>query len=482
VAIAKTEASGGRQLLPEVLAFSSSLALDKALLLEDIVGSMAHVLMLARQGIVPKEVARSIRDGLASVYEEVQAGRLQLPDEEDVHMAVEAELSARIGAPAARLHTARSRNDQVSTDLRLHIREASAEVLRHLAELLEVLVGRMDAQGALLLPSYTHRQRAQPVTLGFWLAAHGAALARDVELFGFVQKQLGLSSLGCGAIAGTSLPINRELSAELLGFGGGATHNAMDTVGDRDFGMDYLYAASRLMVHLSRLSTDVIDYTSLEFGFAVLDGEIACGSSMMPQKRNPDVFELIRGKSGRALGNLLGLMSTLKGLPAGYNRDLQEDRQALLETGPMLKACLHILSLAMPRLHFNAQRCKAALEDGYTQATDLAERLVKKGLAFREAYQAVGTLVRRCQEANLPLSQATLQMATAIHPAFDEGVMQSLLPENSVLHKASLGSCSPQALKLQRQMLLDAASQAKTLASEVVGLEVLYAKLKEVVL
>lgn len=467
--------------MPEVLAFSSSLALDKALLLEDIVGSMAHVLMLAHQGIVPKEVARSIRDGLASVYEEVQAGRLQLPDEEDVHMAVEAELSTRIGAPAARLHTARSRNDQVSTDLRLHIREASAEVLRRLAELLEVLVARMDAQGELLLPSYTHRQRAQPVTLGFWLASHGAALARDVELFGFVLGQLGLSSLGCGAIAGTSLPIDRELSAKLLGFVG-PTHNAMDTVGDRDFGMDYLYAASRLMLHLSRLSTDVIDYTSSEFGFALLDGEIACGSSMMPQKRNPDVFELIRGKSGRALGNLLGLMSTMKGLPAGYNRDLQEDRQALLETGPMLKACLHILGLAMPRLHFSAQRCKAALEDGYTQATDLAERLVKKGVAFREAYQAVGSLVRRCQEANLPLAKATLEMALAIHSAFDEETMESLLPENSVLHKASLGSCSPEALRLQRQMLWEAAGKAKALAGEVVGLKALYAQLKEVFL
>jgi argininosuccinate lyase len=481
VAIAKTEASGGRQLLPEVLAFSSSLALDKALLFEDIVGSMAHVLMLAKQGIVPKEVAYTIREGLVSIFEEARAGRLQLPEEEDVHMAVEAELSARIGAPAARLHTARSRNDQVSTDLRLHLRACTAEVLRHLAKLLEVLVSRMDAQGELLLPSYTHRQRAQPVTLGFWLASHGAALARDVELFGFVLKQLRWCSLGAGAIAGTSLPIEREYSAALLGFAG-PTHNAMDTVGDRDFGMDYLYAASRLMLHLSRLSTDVIDYTSSEFGFAVLDGEIACGSSMMPQKRNPDVFELIRGKSGRALGNLLGLMSTMKGLPAGYNRDLQEDRQALLETGPMLNSCLQVLSVAMPRLHFDARRCKAALEDGYAQATDLAEALVKKGVAFREAYQAVGSLVRRCQEAGLSLSRATVEMAKSIHPAFGEEVMQGLLPENSVLHKASLGSCSPRALQLQRQMLLDAAGLAQTLASEVVGLEVLYEKLKEVCL
>jgi len=476
VAIAKTEASGGLKLLPEVLAFSSSLVLDKSLLLEDIVGSMAHVVMLAQQGIVPKEVAFQIREGLVSIFEEAREGRLKLPDEEDVHMAVEAELLTRIGAPSARLHTARSRNDQVSTDLRLHLRACTAEVLRRLAELLEVLVGRMEAQGELLLPSYTHRQRAQPVTLGFWLASHGAALARDVELFGFVLKQLRLCSLGSGAIAGTSLPIERALSAQLLGFEG-PTHNAMDTVGDRDFGMDYLYAASRLMLHLSRLSTDVIDYTSLEFGFAVLSGEIACGSSMMPQKRNPDIFELIRGKSGRALGNLLGLMSTLKGLPSGYNRDLQEDRQALLETGPMLNACLQVLSLAMPRLHFDEQRCRAALEDGYTQATDLAEALVKKGVAFREAYQAVGSLVRKCQEANLPLSKASPQMAASIHPALDT---EALSPENSVLHKASLGSCSPRALQLQRQMLLDAALLAKTLAGEVVALEVLYAKLKEV--
>ncbi|MCL2011225.1 MAG: argininosuccinate lyase [Cystobacterineae bacterium] len=479
MAIAKTEASGGHQLLPEVLAFSSSLALDKALLLEDIVGSLAHVLMLAKQGIVPKEVAHSIREGLVSICEEARAGSLKLPEEEDIHMAVEAELSARIGAPAARLHTARSRNDQVSTDLRLHVRESTAEVLRHLSTLLEVLVSRMDAQGTLLLPSYTHRQRAQPVTLGFWLASHGAALARDVELFGFVLKQLRLCSLGAGAIAGTSLPIERAFSAALLGFEG-PTHNAMDTVGERDFGMDYLYAASRLMLHLSRLCADVIDYTSLEFGFAVLDGEIACGSSMMPQKRNPDIFELIRGKSGRALGNLLSLMSTMKGLPAGYNRDLQEDRQALLETGPMLNSCLQVLGLAMPRLHFDAGRCKVALEDGYTQATDLAEALVKKGMAFREAYQAVGSLVRRCQEAGIFLSKATVEMAKTIHPAFDEETMKGLLPENSVMHKASLGSCSPEALWLQRQMLLDAAGLAQTLADEVVGLDVLYAKLKEV--
>jgi argininosuccinate lyase len=479
--LAKTEASGGPGLLPQVMAFSSSLALDRQLLREDLVGSLAHVTMLGRTGVIPKDAATAIRGGLIALWDRADAGTLALPDEEDVHMAVEVELNRTIGAPAALLHSARSRNDQVATDLRLHVRESVARALAAVSGFVGELVQRARAEHDLILPAYTHRQRAQPVSLAYWLASYGAAFLRDAQLLGFVLEQCRLSPLGVGAISGTSLGIDRELTRTLLGFDG-ATLNGLDTVGDRDFALDYLYATARLMVHASRLSTDLIDFTTSEFGFATLSGDISMGSSMMPQKKNPDVFELLRGKSGKAIGNLVGLLVTVKGLPGGYNRDLQEDRAALLETGPLLHGSLEVLRLALPRVTFNRARCRAAVDEGFTQATDLAEALVKQGMPFRRAYQVVGSLVRRCQEQGLTLSQATVALGQSVDPALDAATLAVLDAAGAVARKQSAGSTGPQAVAAQLDAL---AAQAQALGEKsktVPRLDVVYARLKEAAL
>ncbi|HSP78262.1 MAG TPA: argininosuccinate lyase, partial [Myxococcaceae bacterium] len=422
--IAKTAASGGPGLLPEVLAFSSSLALDKALLREVLVGSIAHLTMLARTGIIPSEDARAIREQLVAIWKAAEAGTLTLADEEDVHMAVEAELTRILGERAGLLHTARSRNDQVALDLHLHVREKVAEALEVLATLLEGLTARAEAERETILPSDTHRQRAQPISLAYQLCGYGAMFARDVEALGFVLEQASALPLGVGAIGGTSLPIDREVTRELLRFPR-LTLNGLDTVGDRDFAMDFAYAAMRSLLHASRVATDMYDFASPEFGFLRLDGEIACGSSMMPQKRNPDVFELIRGRAGRAVGNLTQLAVLTKGLPGGYSRDLQEDRQVLLETGPLLTSVLSMLHLALGKVHFDRERCFAAVESDYMQATDVAEALALKGVPFRTAYKAVGALVRACQEKGLPLAKVTLELAQSVDARFDEEVLKS---------------------------------------------------------
>ena len=444
--LAKTEASGGPGLLPEVLAFSSSLALDKQLLREDLVGSIAHVTMLGRTGVIPAAEARAIRAGLVSLWERAEAGTLTLPQEEDVHMAVEVELNRTIGAPAALLHSARSRNDQVATDLRLHVREVAALALEAVTALIGELVTRARMEKDVILPSYTHRQRAQPISLAYWFASYGAAFLRDAQAFVFVLEQCRLLPLGVGAISGSSLPIDREISRQLLGFEG-VTLNGMDTVGDRDFALDLLYATARFFVHASRLSTDLIDFSTQEFGFASLSGDISMGSSMMPQKKNPDVFELIRGKSGKAMGNLMGLLATVKGLPGGYNRDLQEDRASLLETGPLLLGSLSVLRLALPRVTFHPEKCRVGVDEGFTQATDLAEALVKKGMPFRKAYQVVGSLVRRCQEQGLNLRQASVELAQTIDLSLDAATLSVLEPAGAVARKRSAGSTGPAAVE-----------------------------------
>lgn len=461
MALAKTDASGGSGLLPEVLQFSSSLSLDRHLLREDLVGSLAHVTMLGRTKVIPEADAKAIRDGLIEIWKRADAGKLELPDEEDVHMAVEVELNRTIGAPAALLHSARSRNDQVATDLRLHVREVAAKALEQITGLISELVTRARAEKDLILPSYTHRQRAQPVSLAYWLASYGSAFLRDAQALVFVLEQCKRLPLGVGAISGTSLPIDREVTRQLLGFEG-VTLNGMDTVGDRDFALDLLYATARFFVHASRLSTDLIDFTTQEFGFASLSGDISMGSSMMPQKKNPDVFELIRGKSGKAIGNLMGLLTTVKGLPGGYNRDLQEDRASLLETGPMLLTTLSVLRLSLPRVTFHPEKCRSGLEEGFTQATDLAEALVKKGMPFRKAYMAAGALVKRVQEKGITLRAATVELAQSVDPAFDASVLSVLEPAGAVARKASAGSTGPDAVEATLRTL---ETEAKALAA-----------------
>jgi argininosuccinate lyase len=478
--IAKTAAGGGPALDAEVLAFTSSLEQDRLLLREDLVGSLAHLTMLARQRLIPSESAQALHRGLVQLWEDAEAGSWRPAEgEEDVHMAVEAELTRRLGAEAGHLHTARSRNDQVALDLRLHVREQVAEGLEAVAGLVEALVARAEADASVLLPGYTHRQRAQPISAGYWWCASASMFARDIDALGFVHGQLDASPLGVGALAGTSLATDRDIPRTLLGFSR-LTLNGLDTVGDRDFALDFAYAVARCLLHAGRLATDVIDFSSAEFRFLKLSDAIACGSSLMPQKRNPDVFELVRGKGGPALGNLMALLSVVKGLPLGYNRDLQEDRGPLLSAGPLLLAVVRALRTALPHLAFDANTTVRALEGDYTQATDVAEALVREGVPFRTAYQLVGTLVSQAQALGKPLGAVALAAARAIDARLEPALAHSRDVRASVASRESAGGTGPVAVSRQVTALRAAAAQGRALATSTPRLGQLFLGLKQV--
>ena len=446
--IARTSATGAGGMLPELLAWSSSFRDDRALVREDLVGSAAHVTMLARTGIVSAADARRLRDALRALYQEACAGTLELPsDEEDVHMAVEAELGKRVGAVAARLHTARSRNDQVALDLRLHVRDQGVALVGEVAALIDALAERASREKEVLLPAYTHRQRAQPVSGAFLVASWGIGLARAVEAVNFGLDQIEMP-LGSGACSGTSLPIDRALVARLFA-PWEPTRNALHTVGDRDFALDWTWGVARVVLALGRLATDVVDFSTSEFALVRLDGAIAAGSSMMPQKKNPDVFELIRGKSARAIGNVVAMLTLMKGLASGYNRDQQEDRLPLLEAGPLARGCTRVASLAIEHVEFDGERGQRALDEGFTQATDLAEALVRRGVAFREAYKAVGALVALAVREGVALRSIDAARASELHPALDAQTLRALDPAAAVAAKESLGGTGPRSVDAQ---------------------------------
>jgi argininosuccinate lyase len=459
-------------MLPELLAWSSSFRDDRALIREDVVGSAAHVTMLARTGIISGTDARILRDALRALYDQARAGTLDLPaDEEDVHMAVEAELGKRVGAVAARLHTARSRNDQVALDLRLHVRDQGVALVGELAALIEALADRAAREKDVLIPAYTHRQRAQPVSAAFLVAAWGVGLARAADVIAFGLDQIEMP-LGSGACSGTSLPIDRALVARLFA-PWAPTRNALHTVGDRDFALDWTWGVARAVMALGRLATDVVDFSTSEFALVRLDGAIAAGSSMMPQKKNPDVFELVRGKSARAVGNVVSLLTLMKGLASGYNRDQQEDRLPLLEAGPLARGCTRVVSLAIEHVEFDGARGKRALDEGFTQATDLAEALVRRGFPFREAYKAVGALVALAVREGIPLRGIDPATAREIHPGFDAESLRALEPAAAVAAKESLGGTGPRSVDAQIAWLRDRARKHSKNAEEHGSLAVL---------
>jgi argininosuccinate lyase len=384
-------------------------------------------------------------------------------------MAVETLLAEKLGETAGMLHTARSRNDQVALDLRLHVREQCALALEAVAQLIGALAHRAKAEKDTLLPSYTHRQRAQPVSAAYFLCAYGAMFARDADALRFVLQQCDALPLGVGAIAGTSLPTDREITRQLLHFGR-LTANGMDTVGDRDFALDFAYAAARSLLHAGRVATDIIDFCTAEFGLVRLDDEISTGSSMMPQKKNPDIFELIRGKSGRATGNLVALLTIVKGLPGGYNRDLQEDRLPLLETGPLLTSVLKMLLAGLNHIHF-----KSTTQADYTTATDVAEALAMKGVPFRTAYKLTGELVRRSE--GKPFS---LEVAQKIDPRFDAQVLAAADPRAAVARKRNAGGTGR--VDEQIAFLEQESVRAREAADSVPRLAALLEELKEAAL
>jgi argininosuccinate lyase len=470
--IARTSATGSEEMLEELLAWSSSFEHDRALVREDLIGSAAHVTMLARTGIIPVEDARALRDGLRILHDQACAGALELPaDEEDVHMAVEAELTRRLGAVAARLHTARSRNDQVALDLRLHVRDRGAALLREIGALVGSLADRAAREKGVLLPAYTHRQRAQPVSAAFLVASWGIGLARAAETVDFALDRIEMP-LGSGACSGTSLPIDRAFVARLFA-PWQPTRNALHTVGDRDFALDWAWGAARVVLALSRVATDVVEFATSESGLVALDGTISAGSSMMPQKKNPDVFELVRGKSARAFGNVIAMLTLMKGLASGYNRDQQEDRLPLLEAGPLAFGCARALSLALPHVAFDAERGRLALDGGFTQATDLAEALVRRGVPFRDAYKAVGKLVALAVSEGVGLRAIGPAQARAIHPSMDADALRALEPEAAVAAKESLGGTGPRAVDAQIAWLSNRASELAAKANVHGSLEAL---------
>jgi argininosuccinate lyase len=399
---------------PRVEAFTQSVSFDRRLAPWDIRGSIAHAEMLGARRIIPKADAAKIVRGLRAILKEVEAGRFVFdPALEDVHMNIEAALTRRIGPAGGRLHTARSRNDQVATAARLWLREAIDGIQAGVGSLRKALLAQAEKGVDWVMPGYTHLQRAQPVTFAHHLLAYGQMLRRDAERFEEVRKRVNVLPLGAGALAGTVHPIDRRRVARALGFDGIA-ENSMDAVSDRDFAVEFCAAAALAMVHLSRLGEEVVLWASAEFGFVELPDAFATGSSLMPQKKNPDPAELVRGKSGRVIGDLVALLALMKGLPLTYNRDMQEDKEPLFDAADTLRGSLEVMAALIGAMRPRPERMAEAAEGGYMTATDLADAMVRRGIPFREAHEAAGRAVRLAAAKGVPLSalgQAALKKA-----------------------------------------------------------------------
>ena len=437
-----------------VNAFNASIGVDQRMYREDIEGSMAHAAMLSRQGIITEEDGRQIRLGLQSILKDMDAGAISLSPEqyEDIHMANEQLLTERIGEAGKRLHTARSRNDQVALDLRLYVRREIGEIAGQITELLEELCTLAEANAETVMPGYTHLQRAQPITFGHHLMAYANMFRRDAKRLENCLEGMDEMPLGCGALAGTTYPIDREFAAGELGFSR-VTDNSLDGVSDRDYCMELCGCLSILMVHLSRLSEEIILWCSWEFKFVELDDAFSTGSSIMPQKKNPDVCELIRGKAGRVFGDLQTLLVMMKGLPLAYNKDMQEDKEAVFDAIDTVKACLEVLTPMMATMTVLPDNMRAAARKGFLNATDCADYLTKKGLPFRDAYRAVGELVAICIETGHVLDDLPLDQYQAVCPLFEADVYQAIDLKTCVGERKSLGGPAPDEVRRQIQKI-----------------------------
>ena len=405
--------------------FHSSIRFDQRLARQDITGSIAHATMLGEQGIIPKADADAIVEGLKSILADVEAGKVEFElDAEDIHMNVEKLLTERIGEAGKRLHTGRSRNDQVALDCRMYVKESAKEAISYQRELCETLLAIAKAHAGSIMPGYTHMQRAQPVTLGHHMMAYFQMFSRDMQRMKEVYQHADVCPLGCGALAGTTYPLNRARTAELLGFSSVAL-NSLDGVSDRDFVCDYIYAASVCMMHLSRFCEELILWNSHEFKFVEMDDGFATGSSIMPQKKNPDVAELIRGKTGRVYGDLMGLLTTLKGLPLTYNKDMQEDKEGLFDARDTLIKSLMVFTAMLSTCTFRTENMARSAEGGFTNATDAADYLVKKGMAFRDAHAVIGQLVLHCLKENKAILDLSLEELKTFSELFEEDVYEA---------------------------------------------------------
>lgn len=426
--------------------FNSSISFDSRLYKQDILGSMAHVDMLGKQNIITPEESLTIIRGLEALLEDIEQGRIAFDEKmEDIHMNIEALLTERIGAVAKKMHTGRSRNDQVALDMRLYVRDEIIILKSLLKELMSVLLELAQKYSETIMPGYTHLQRAQPITFGHHLMAYFEMLKRDYKRLDFSYENVNFSPLGCGALATTTYPLDRDYVAEHLGFTD-ICDNSIDGVSDRDFCLDLLYSLSVLMMHLSRFSEEIILWSSHEFHFIELDDAYSTGSSIMPQKKNPDIAELVRGKTGRVYGNLMSLLTTMKGLPLAYNKDMQEDKERLFDSIDTLKMCLPIFTCMLDTLTVCDKNMYQAASGGFTNATDAADYLVKKGLAFRDAHEVIGKLVLYCITHHTSLEELPLDTYQSIHPIFDQDIYKAISLATCVKERQVKGGPSATAL------------------------------------
>ncbi|HMK49918.1 MAG TPA: argininosuccinate lyase [Thermodesulfovibrionales bacterium] len=433
--------------------FTESISFDYRLWRYDIEGSIAHAGMLGRQGIIPKKDSAKIIKGLEEIAREIETGKFSFKEDlEDVHMNIEAALTEKIGDAGGRLHTARSRNDQVALDLRLYLRAEIKEILSLLKAFQTTLLTVAERHLQVLMPGYTHMQRAQPVLLSHHLLAYVEMLLRDADRFSDNMKRLNRLPLGACALAGTTFPIDRDLVAKELGFDG-IVGNSIDAVSDRDFAIEFLSASSILIMHLSRLAEELVLWTTEEFRFIELPDAFTTGSSIMPQKKNPDVAELVRGKTGRVYGNLFSLLTIMKGLPLSYNRDLQEDKLPVFDTVDTIKACLSVLNDMFPGITVNTKRISDTAGDAYSTATDIAEYLVKKGMPFRKAHEATGKIVLYCIRKGKKFDELSIKELRDFSDVISRDIYSCLSPEESVKNKLSAGSTSAKEVRKQIKKL-----------------------------
>lgn len=419
-------------------AFNESLSFDKTLYRQDVRASVAHATMLGKCGIISEEEANAICDGLKSILADVDKGSLAIEGAEDIHSFMENELVKRIGETGKKLHTARSRNDQVATDMRLYVRDSIDKAIELLWELENVIVERATESASYIMPGFTHMRKAQPIRCGQYFLAYAEMFLRDLDRFDVLRGRMNVMPLGSAALAGTSFPIDRNMTKQLLKFDS-VSQNALDAVSDRDFVAEYIFNASLVMMHLSRLCEDTILYTADEFRYWVIPDEYSTGSSIMPQKKNPDLPELVRGKTGRVYGHLQGILTALKGLPLSYNKDLQEDKECFFDTEKTLFSCVKIYTGLLKKITFNVGVMFDAACKEYTTATDVADYLAKKGVPFRDAHAITGKLVRYCIEQGTTLEKLPFSVYKEMSPVFEKDILEAVTVLASTEGRASEG-------------------------------------------
>jgi argininosuccinate lyase len=432
--------------------FTASIPFDQKLAKEDIAGSMAHVQMLGECGIIPQEDADKIKDGLLTIKKMLDNQEIDfLVEDEDIHMNIERLLTEKIGQVGGKLHTGRSRNDQVAVDMHLYLRTKTTEIIKLVEDVQSSLIEQAKANIETLIPGYTHLQRAQPVSFAHHLMAYFWMFERDKERLMDSLKRINWLPLGAGALAGTTFPINRERVAEILGFET-VYPNSMDAVSDRDFILEFLSIGSIIMTHISRISEELVIWSSQEFQFVELDDSFCTGSSIMPQKKNPDVPELLRGKTGRTYGNLIGLLTVLKGLPLAYNKDLQEDKEGMFDTVETLEGSLKLLAPMIETMTVKKEVMRKAINNDFSNATDIADYLVTKGLPFREAHEIIGKIVLYAIQNQKFLLDLSFEEYQRFSPLFEDDIYEVLSPEHVVAVRNSFGGTSPQQVKKQIEL------------------------------